>query len=500
VILHIPSWVSHPILQVWFQNQRQKQKKSGQTGSYSSAPQGATTSAPLPLSRQPGFSASHAARMGLHSPSSPPYSSSIAPYPSGSGNRDPPETAQYNLPPLVPAPPHGHVTEPYQAGTAYSRSFTEDSSYHSLGHGSAAESGQYPQLSQPSASGAGQSFSGHGLSQPAYGTGDFSDLFGHHPPQSREPSTHSFGYPPQSQDPSLSDDQSRPTTSRGSQPYGPSPGDSWRTKPLPPLPSESGRPSTGQSLNWDPSSPEHSFRPPVPLSRSRAFSNPDTTVAGYRSGRTYVPTPAISGLTPSTAFPSSRFYTSTIPPDMVTPNTYQALSDYHHEEAQQLRHQTSSGSVGESHSVRYGDQYTSPGGISSSSSLAYSESAGLGLPSASQHSGSVTYSPIEQRRSRFSYDSSLVSGQVLGKRSWTADEGRATKRPRTDDGHVSLPIRTSIRGAPPSTYQHQPSPLGNQSTHEMLLAPRINLPVSRSEDPHYHYQYERSSSDPASGV
>ena len=331
-------------------------------------------------------------------------------------------------------------------------------------------------------------------------TGDFSDLFGHHPPQSREPNTHSFGYPPQSQDPSLSDDHSRPTTSRGSQPYGPSPGDSWRTKPLPALPSEAGRPSTGQSVNWDPNSPEHSFRPPVLPSRSRAFSNPDTTASGYRPGRAYVPTPATAGLTPSAAFSPSRFYTSAMPPDTIAPSSYQALSDYHHEEVQQLRRQTSSGSVGESHSLRYADHYTSPGGISSSSSLAYSEPAGLGLPPGSQHSGSITYSPIEQRRTRFSYDSSLVSGQVLGKRPWTADEGRSTKRARTDDGHAPLPIRTSIRGPPPSTYQHQPSPLGNQSTHEMLLTPRINLPVSRSEDPHYHYHYEKPPSDPPSGV
>jgi hypothetical protein len=337
------------------------------------------------------------------------------------------------------------------------------------------------------------------LSQSTYMTGDFSDPFGNRTPHSGEPSSHSFGYPPQSQDPSLSDDQSRPTTSRESQHYRPSSGDSWRSKPLPPLPSEPGRPSTGQSMNWgEQNTPEHGFHPPVPPPRSRAFSNPDTTVAGYGAGRTYVTAPATVGLTPSAAFPSSQFYGSTAGPDAITPRSYQALSDYHQEEARRLRHHTSSGSVGENYPLRYGDHYTSPGGVSSSSSLSYSETTGLGLPPASQHSGSATYSPIEHRRTRLSYDSSLTSGQVLGKRPWTADDGRPTKRARTDDGHASLPLRTSTRGLPPSTYQPQPSPLGNHTTQEMRLTPRINPPVSRSEDPHHHYHYEQP--DPTSGV
>jgi len=393
--------------------------------------------------------------MGYHDPSSPYFaSSSVAPYSGGSSVCDPAQTGQYNISPphITPGYPRGHVAEPYQT---YNRPVTGQISYYSLRPGRAPGNVDPPDSSQ--------AFANHSeLRQSTHATGGFSDPFSHQPPPSRDPSTHSFGYPPPSQDPSLSD-HSRPTTSRGSQPYGPSSSDSWKSKPLPPLPSEPGRPSTGQSIGWEQTPPEHGFRPLVPLPHTRAFSNPDATIPDY--GRAYVPAPATTGLTPPSAFPSARLYTPTMPPDIVSPTSHLARSDYQQEEGQRPGH-TSPGPVGETQfSMRYGEHYTSPGGLSSPSSISYSEPTGLGVRSP-QHPGSVTYSPIEQIRTRFSYDSSVVSGQAPGKRAWFTEEGRSTKRARTDDGHASISLRPSTRMLHPSTHQPQQVEQGAQSIYE----------------------------------
>lgn len=480
---------------VWFQNQRQKQKKSGQTGSSTTAPQGATTSAPLPLSRQPGFSALHAARMGYHGQGSPPFtSSSIAPYPAGSGSHGSGGTGHFDPspPPISQGPSRGQIMEPYQSSTAYSRSFPDESSYYPLRTGTAAESEQYP---RPIESNTG--FTGHNtLSQSNYITGEFHDPFGHRLPQSRE---ESFGYPPPSQEPSVSDDQSRPTTSRGGQQYRPL-SDSWRSKPLPALPPDGGRPATAQPPGWEPNHTEQGFRPPSIPSRSRAFSNPDPAAEGYGPIRPFAPIPPVTTAPPSsTAFASSRFYPATISPESVAPGSYHAPSEYHPEEAQRMRH-AASGSMGDQYTFRYADQFPSPGGVSSSSSLSFSEAAALGMSGSSQHPpSSVSYSPLDHRRPRLSYDSSLAGGSHLGKRSWSTDEGRVTKRARTDDGHASLPLRSNTRALPPTAYQPRTSSRAPHGSQELHMPASANPFPPQSEDSHHSYHYEPTS-DPASGV
>lgn len=456
-------------------------------GSSTVVPQGATTSAPLPLESQPGFSALHAARMGYRDQASPPFpSSNIAPYPSGrdTGHYDP------SSPPIGQAPSR----ESYQANAGYNRPFSNDPLYYSLRPETATENEQYPQTSMPPNS--DPAFTHSTLSQPGYLTGDFPESFNYRVPHSREPSSHSFGYPPASQEPSVSDDQSRPTTSRGGQNYRPSSGGSWRSKPLPALPQEAGRPMAGQSLGWDQNSSEHGFRPPAVPPRSRAFSNPDPAAEGYGPIRPFAPMPsAPSGLAPSTTFGSSGYYAGTAPPESVAPSSYHGPSEYHSEEAQRMRH-TGTGSMGDQYSFRYADQFPSPGGVSSSSSLSFSEAAGRGLSASSQHPPSSSYSPLEQRRARLSYDSSLAAGpQVLGKRSWSTDEGRVSKRARTDDGHASLPLRSSTRALPPANYP----PRSNLSSHHGAHPAPANPLPPRSEDSNRPYNYEPPS-DSTSGV
>lgn len=486
-------------VQVWFQNQRQKQKKSTQMGSSTIPPTGGTTSAPLPLSSQPGFSALHAARMGYHDQTGPSFpSSNIAPYPSGGSSRESGQPGHYD----PSSPSRGQNQESYQAGTAYSRSFPNESTYYPIRSTTTAESDQYPPAAQPITSASGHSFPPppSSLPQQTYITGDFSDPFSHRQAHSREPSSHSFAYPPASQDP-LSDDQSRPTTSRGPQPYRPTSSDSWTSKPLPPLPSDVGHGPGGQPLSWEHTASDQNFRAPTFPSRARAFSNPDPAAEGYGPIRPFAPVPATAGgLTPSTAFAATHFFSAPAPSESVAPSSYHGPSEYHSEEGQRIRH-GASGSIGDQYSFRYADQFPSPGGVSSSSSLSYSEATGMGLSSSSQHPpNSISYSPLEQRRSRLSYDSSLAAGsQVLGKRSWSADDGRATKRARTDDGHTALPPRPGTRTLPPTAYQPRTAGPSLHGTQEVHIAPGVHSLPPRSEEGQHPYHYQ-APSDPTSGI
>ncbi|PVG02416.1 hypothetical protein CPB86DRAFT_577958 [Serendipita vermifera] len=430
-------------VQVWFQNQRQKQKKAAQTGSVVTPPQGATSSAPLPLSRQPGFSALHAARMGMVSQEtmSPPLpSSAVTSQPPGGSLQSPIGAAHYGVspPPLLPASDRPQTIDSQPPLTTYGQSLVEQTPYFHDRYPN-------PPSTASSAGGGGRPPTRHSHLTPApYPTGAYADVFTYTPitatttTATREPGVQSYARPPSAQVNPLPEDRSLPgsTEPSRSQHLGTSPSDAWRNKPLPPLPtSVPNHPAQGRSFNWGQASPEYDLQPPSAsfASRSRAFSNPDTQVqTRYEPGGTYAHMRGTSGALPqlpSTSFASqSRLYQhpgSVNPSESVAPGSFPA-SDY--------------GTRDDVTGSQYGPPFTMPS-ASSSSSLSYPEGLPPGSTSSSLHHHPATgsaYSPVGKRRNRLSYDSSLMGGgaRLLGKRSWSPEEDRPHKRSRTDDGHA----------------------------------------------------------------
>lgn len=401
-------------VQVWFQNQRQKQKKASQSGTLAaSAHQTATTSAPLPLSRQPGFSAHHAARMGVQPPMTATTTSSNSP--------PTPATATYGSYTVTPPPVLG-----YPRPATY---YPEQALYFNPDPKSTSNPGSRPQTS-------------HSNTGSAYAPQTYFDPYN---PQD----TRSYGHSSASHTTSLSNEYSLPPPSEASTQ---SPGDTWRYKPLPPLPAAaasapattSSRPTRGYSLNLGDQGTGYRATPPTPASasastatslalRSRAFSNPGTISQEY------------------TPQPQSQWYQSTYMPtgpiDSQVPTSYHPLSTEYEPPK-------------EGHFYpRYAGQRSSPGGLSSASSYADPPlSAQTPFASAPTVTGRLSHSPVERRRTRLSYDSAQVGGSVLGKRpSWSTDEERVLKRPRTGEGH-SQAYTVTHTGPSQSTIYHPPAP------------------------------------------
>ncbi|KAG8827514.1 hypothetical protein FRC19_002592 [Serendipita sp. 401] len=535
-------------VQVWFQNQRQKQKKAAQTGTLVSPPHTAATSAPLPLSRQPGFSAHHAARMGVSVGSAnPSFPSPSSPHtPSTALNRSMSGSGygHYSMTsPTMMGTPTTHMPD-YRppSGTTYGPGLGERPSYYSLHPARSLDLKSYSQATSTPGSRPQTSHSHTVPSYPNPNHGGYVDPYGQPPPRSA--GGRSFGQGSASHAHSLSDEYSLPPPSEASLPFSGSPSDAWRYKPLPPLPPTAhpttARPSSsrGRSGNWEYGSANNDHRElrtfrSQQLSRSRAFSNPNTAVStGYEAAQPFAHVHPLSatGPSPPQSFGGPSQYQSSPP---LAPSSYHGPGDYQHNgpgPGAATTTATTTTRGGEGHySLRFGEaQLHRPPADAPSSSSSYlgggvSVTIPPQAPQAQHQPAGLSYSPVvERRRNRLSYDSSLTSPSLLGKRSWSVDEDRVvTKRARTDDGHRTVPVTmgplpptsttnqaTATNTVPPlvpvSNVSHQvnspylispQTPLSQATTHA-LLSHRITQPPSSLSQHHHLRQQQQSPSDP----
>ncbi|KAG8810929.1 hypothetical protein FRC17_002703 [Serendipita sp. 399] len=520
-------------VQVWFQNQRQKQKKAVQTGTLVSSHHTATTSAPLPLSRQPGFSAHHAARMGVSV--GPANANPSPPTPSTAPSAGPPTSAYSHF----SMTPTTHLPEYHPSSSSFGHGHVDHSTYYPFQPARSIEPKPYGQnTSTPSSR--PQTSHSHTVSNYA-NPGAYVDPYGQVPPRSA--GGRSFGQGSTSHAHSLSDEYSLPPPSEASGHFGGSPSDVWRYKPLPPLPptahatnitttttsTTTARPSSsrGRSVNWEHgSNNEHrelrTFRSQQ-LSRSRAFSNPGTTpttvpTTGYEPFAHVRP---LTGTVPSPphAFggpPPPQYQSS--PPlvpnvDSRAPSSYHGAVEYQQHSDPNLAPALSTGGTaatatggrGEGlYTLRFGDTQlhrspveapsTSPSYLGGNRAITGSSPVSQTQQQQQQQqqqqhppssTGISSYSPVlERRRNRLSYDSSLTSPSLLGKRSWSVDEEQVTsKRARTDDGHrmVTMPMgaTAAMSANAPAPLHPPPTPAGNAA------APPPLLPISHRNTPPY---------------
>ncbi|KAG8854277.1 hypothetical protein FRB91_003684 [Serendipita sp. 411] len=315
-------------VQVWFQNQRQKQKKAAQTGTLVSPPHTAATSAPLPLSRQPGFSAHHAARMGVSVGSAnPSFPSPSSPHtPSTALNRSMSGSGygHYSMTsPTMMGTPTTHMPD-YRppSGTTYGPGLGERPSYYSLHPARSLDLKSYSQATSTPGSRPQTSHSHTVPSYPNPNHGGYVDPYGQPPPRSA--GGRSFGQGSASHAHSLSDEYSLPPPSEASLPFSGSPSDAWRYKPLPPLPPTShpttARPSSsrGRSGNWD-------------LLGKRSWSVDEDRVVTKRA-RTddgHRTVPVTMGPLPPTSTTNQATATTTVPPLVPVSNvSHQVNSPY----------------------------------------------------------------------------------------------------------------------------------------------------------------------------
>lgn len=478
-------------------------------------PQGATTSAPLPLSRQPGFSALHAARMGAASqnPDTGLYNpSGLRTLPAGNSSV-PPGHYTSSPSPILPTPSRGHPPESYPSATAYGRSFTDPVSYYQSPTSRAPEVDPYP--APPStASSSGRPYTSHShphVSPVLYSTSTYGEPFG--PPPSID-SGHSHSQTSPSHAHSTSVEHTERPAAESNLAYGMLSGDAWRYKPLPPLPPVSAGTTRDRSVSWGHAPPEFESQPPPEFStRSRALSNPDRGGYGYETGRLYAHVRGASGTSqPPSSYGPSRYQTQS-----TAPGVFQQALDFNYEDVTQSGTPSSSLAGDSQYSVRYGEPHSSPEGASSSSAFSYPDAITIGIAPASHlPSARVTYSPIDRRTNRLSNDSSQLGGSLLGKRSWGNEPEVPNKRARTDDGHVSLSLRTGSQhlssSSSSSSHTHFQYPqLSAGTPTNRTTDPTINPELSasiphatgparhRPEDPRSHYYpHAQAPHDPAS--
>lgn len=402
----------------------------------------ATTSAPLPLSRQPGFSAHHAARMGVMPPMTATTTSSNSPPTPATA------TAPYSLYAITPPPILGYR-------------YPEQPLYYSQDPKPPSNPGSRPQTS-------------HSASGPPYAPTAYFDAYN---PQE----TRSYGHSSASHATSLSNEYSLPPPSEASTQ---SPSDAWRYKPLPPLPASSAsapatstRTTRGYSLNIGDQGASYRATPPAATSntslalRSRAFSNPGSMSQEYSQAPWY----------------QTHYVPTGTPVESRTPTSYhQPPSEYEPPKEGHFYPRYTTG------------QHPSPGGLSSASS--YADPPPSGQPSSIHGltpslSGRASNSPVDRRTTRLSYDSNQVGTSLLGKRpSWSNDEERVTKRPRTDEGHrqaypvartgIYHPPPTALSGIPPlvPVYPLQP-PAPQQTPPQQQATPVTPSQQQRIPDP-----------------